>query len=275
MNNKTFKNKLKIQLTLSFIKGLKLLGFGRSIFKKILFNILKIIIGKEKIFFKYNGKSFCLYPLLNSTDSKMIVSSRIIDKEELKCLKTLKKSENSIFIDIGANIGYYSISAANFGFKKIYSFEPIPETIDKLKFNIELNGLEKIIEVIPNALGLKKEVKHIFEDRNNFGNSSFYQESKNTNLINIQVINLYDFVIEKKIKNIDAIKIDVEGYEDKALEGFIKKSKQDELPKLIIIEHSNASKWKIDLFNLFKSRDYKILVKTRGNTIFAKRNIKN
>ena len=40
MNNKTFKNNLKIQLTLFFIKGLKLLGFGRSIFKKILFNIL-------------------------------------------------------------------------------------------------------------------------------------------------------------------------------------------------------------------------------------------
>ena len=82
-------------------------------------------------------------------------------------------------------------------------------------------------------------------------------------------------MIEKKIKNIDAIKIDVEGYEDKALEDFIKKSKLDELPKLIIIEHSNTSKWKIDLFNLFQNRDYKILVKTRGNTILTKRNINN
>jgi len=142
MNNKTLSNNLKIQFTLLFIKGLKLLGFGRSVFKKILYKILKSIIGKEKVFFKYNGKLFCLYPLLNSTDSKMIVSSRVIDERELKYLKNLDKHQDSVFLDIGANIGYYSISASNFGFKKIYSFEPVPKTINKLKFNIELNNLE-------------------------------------------------------------------------------------------------------------------------------------
>lgn len=270
MNNKTFKNNLKIQLTLFFIKGLKLLGFGRSIFKKILFNILKITIGKEKIFFKYNGKSFCLYPLLNSTDSKMIVSSRTIDKEELNYLKTLKKNENSVFFDIGANIGYYSISASNFGFKKIYSFEPIPQTIDKLKFNIELNGLEKMIEVVPYALGSKKEFRNIYEDTNNFGNSSLIEVNNKSKLINVQTISLYDFILEKGIRNIDAIKIDVEGFEDQVLGNYINNSEQNELPKIIIIEHSNSSKWKIDLFNLFEMKNYKALLKTRGNTIFKK-----
>jgi FkbM family methyltransferase len=270
MNNKTFKNNLKIQLTLFFIKGLKLLGFGRSIFKKILFNILKIFIGKEKIFYKYNGKLFCLYPLLNSTDSKMIVSSRIIDKEELNYLKTLKKNENSVFIDIGANIGYYSISSSNFGFKKIYSFEPLPQTIEKLKFNIELNGLEKMIEVVPNALGLKKEFRDMYEDTNNFGNSSLIEGNDKSKLTNVQILNLYDFILEKGIKNIDAIKIDVEGFEDQALANFIDKSNQKELPKIIIIEHSNSYKWKIDLFNLFEMKNYKAILKTRGNTIFKK-----
>ena len=131
MNNKTLSNNLKIQFTLLFIKGLKLLGFGRSVFKKILYKILKSIIGKEKVFFKYNDKLFCLYPLLNSTDSKMIVSSRVIDERELRYLKNLDKHQDSVFLDIGANIGYYSISASNFGFKKIYSFEPVPKPINK------------------------------------------------------------------------------------------------------------------------------------------------
>ena len=75
----------------------------------------------------------------------------------------------------------------------------------------------------------------------------------------------------KKIKNIEAIKIDIEGYEDQALRDFISKSKEEELPKLIIIEHANSSKWEIDLFRLFQDRDYKILSKTRGNTIFKKK----
>ena len=274
MNNKALGNNFKIQFTLFFIKGLKLLGFGRSVFKKILYKILKKIIGKEKIFYKYNGKLFCLYPLLNSTDSKMIVSSRFIDEKELGYLKNLEKHESSVFLDIGANVGYYSISASNFGFKKIYSFEPVPKTIDKLKFNIELNNLEKLIEIVPNALGLKKELKAIYEDKDNFGNSSFFEVNKNNNIINIEVINLYEFIVEKKIKNIEAIKIDIEGYEDQALRDFISKSKEEELPKLIIIEHANSSKWEIDLFRLFQDRDYKILSKTRGNTIF-KKNIKD
>tara|TARA_B100000927_G_scaffold66552_1_gene52435 strand:- start:3028 stop:3864 length:837 start_codon:yes stop_codon:yes gene_type:complete len=275
MNNKTLSNNLKIQFTLLFIKGLKLLGFGRSVFKKILYKILKSIIGKEKVFFKYNGKLFCLYPLLNSTDSKMIVSSRVIDERELKYLKNLDKHQDSVFLDIGANIGYYSISASNFGFKKIYSFEPVPKTINKLKFNIELNNLEKIIEIVPNALGLKKELKVIYEDKDNFGNSSFFEGNKNNDIIEIEVINLYEFVVEKKIKNIDAIKIDVEGYEDQALIDFISKSKEKELPKMIIIEHANSSKWNIDLFSLFQDHDYQILSRTRGNTIFIKKNIKD
>ena len=275
MNNKALGNNLKIQFSLFFIKGLKLLGFGRSVFKKILYKILKSIIGEEKVFFKYNGKLFCLYPLLNSTDSKMIVSSRVIDGRELGYLKNMEKHENSVFLDIGANVGYYSISASNFGFKKIYSFEPVPKTINKLKYNIELNNIENIIEIVPNALGLKKELKVIYEDKDNFGNSSFFEGNKNNNIVSIEVINLYEFVIEKNIRNIEAIKIDVEGYEDQALKDFISKSKEEELPKLIIIEHANSSKWKIDLFSLFQDRDYKILSKTRGNTIFIKENIKD
>jgi len=275
MNNKALGNNLKIQFSLFFIKGLKLLGFGRSVFKKILYKILKSIIGEEKVFFKYNGKIFCLYPLLNSTDSKMIVSSRVIDGRELGYLKNMEKHENSVFLDIGANVGYYSISASNFGFKKIYSFEPVPKTINKLKFNIELNNLENIIEIVPNALGHKKELKVIYEDKDNFGNSSFFEGNKNNNIVSIEVINLYEFVIEKNIRNIEAIKIDVEGYEDQALKDFINKSKEEELPKLIIIEHANSSKWKIDLFSLFQDRDYKIISKTRGNTIFIKENIKD
>ena len=270
MNNKTLSNNLKIQITLILIKVLKIFGFGRSVFKKILFNILKMIIGGEKIFFKYNGKSFCLYPLLNSTDSKMIVSSRVIDKEELKNLKNLEKRKNSVFLDIGANIGYYSISASSFGFKKIYSFEPVPETINKLKFNIELNGLENLIEVIPKAIGLKKESKKIYEDKDNFGNSSFYEGIKNSKLIDIQVINLYEFVNEKKIKDIDAIKIDIEGYEDQALLDFITKTKKEDLPKLIIIEHSNSHLWKNDLFSILENKKYFRSHKLRGNSIYQK-----
>ena len=95
---------------------------------------------------------------------------------------------------------------------------------------------------MPNALGLKKELKVIYEDKDNFGNSSFFEGNKNNNIVSIEVINLYEFVIEKNIRNIEAIKIDVEGYEDQALKDFISKSKEEELPKLIIHRSIKSNK---------------------------------
>ena len=95
MNNKALGNNLKIQFSLFFIKGLKLLGFGRSVFKKILYKILKSIIGEES--FLNIMVTFCLYPLLNSTDSKMIVSSRVIDGRELGYLKNMESMKTLYF----------------------------------------------------------------------------------------------------------------------------------------------------------------------------------
>ena len=79
-------------------------------------------MGNEKVLFDYNGIKFILNPSDNSTDSKMIVSSRTLEKLELNYLKSMKKSKNAIFLDIGANIGYYSLMSAKLGFKKIYAF---------------------------------------------------------------------------------------------------------------------------------------------------------
>jgi FkbM family methyltransferase len=46
--------------------------------------------------------------------------------------------ENSVFYDLGANVGYFSLYAAMTG-KKVYSFEPFPPNFDGLRSNINEN----------------------------------------------------------------------------------------------------------------------------------------
>lgn len=262
------KNTTKIESILFTISFLKLIGFGNGSLKKILYKILKKFIGDNQIFYNYHGRKFLLNPLTNSTDSKIIISSRYLEKTELNYLKITVKNKNSIFLDIGANTGYYSIMAAGFGFKKIYAFEPIKETIDKLKQNISINKLSEKIEIIDKAIGDKNLQKTIYKDLDNIGNSSLIIKNRNFKENRIQMTTLVDFIKEKKIDKIHSIKIDVEGYEDRALIPFLNSLKFKNFPKLIILEHSNKKIWNSDLIGLLKSKGYKLVNSSRGNSIF-------
>ena len=50
---------------------------------------------------------------------------------------------NDLFIDIGANVGHYSLLAAGVCKANVIAFEPIPSTFFKLEENVKLNALSK------------------------------------------------------------------------------------------------------------------------------------
>jgi FkbM family methyltransferase len=123
-----------------------------------------------------------------------------------------KNSEN--IIDIGANIGWYSLNFNSLArVKTIHAFEPIPKTFNYLLKHIELNDAKKII---PNNLALSEsngEVEFLWHD-GELGASSMVNIRELDNIKNIKcnTMKLDDYVEQKKI-NVDFIKIDVEGSE--------------------------------------------------------------
>jgi FkbM family methyltransferase len=255
---------------ITLINFLNRFGFGRGKLKKFNNIILKFYLKKnnsDKIEYKYYGKNFILYPLDNATDNKMIISSKKYENEELKYLKNLKKNDKSVFLDIGANMGYYSIMSSNYGFKKIYAFEPAPKMINRIQKNIKINNLEKLIEIIPYAIGEEKKDVIFYEEPTNHGGSSLFQASQRTKEIKVQMLSLNEFISNNSIKNIDALKIDIEGYEDRALMPFFKNSPINLLPKLIIIEHSSLNEWKDDIIDWMINNNYLLVYKSRGNSV--------
>jgi FkbM family methyltransferase len=256
---------------LKFINFLNKIGFGRGKLKKFNNLILENYLKRnniEKIDYKYHKKNFILYPLDNSTDNKIITSSKKYDGKEIKYLNEISKNQNSIFLDIGANMGYYSIMASDFGFDKIYAFEPLPKMIKRMSENIKINNLEDLIEIIPFALGDSKKKVEIFEGAENIGGSSIINSNKSNDKIGVNMIQLNDFIFQKSIKNIDALKIDVEGYEDRVLMPFFLNSPVSLLPKLIIIEHSSLNQWKENVINWIVNNNYSLVYKSRGNSVF-------
>ena len=67
-----------------------------------------------------------------------------------------------IIIDVGANIGVYSIFAANANNTIVYAFEPMIDNFKLLSENIRLNQLEKRILPFNSAVGVKKEKRNLY-----------------------------------------------------------------------------------------------------------------
>lgn len=122
-----------------------------------------------------------------------------------------------LFLDIGANIGLYSIRAAKAGHaKRIVAFEPDPRNRDQFAANILMNGLSGRIEVEPMAVSNRSgPVRFTFFPETSTGQSRV-DESGGTDSVDAVRI---DDVVDLTDGTIFA-KIDIEGHEAPAVEGM-------------------------------------------------------
>lgn len=256
---------------INLINFINKIGFSRGKFKKINSKILDYYSKKTNVkSFQYNyyGKKFDLFPFENATDNKIIISSRKHESHELNFLENLNKKNNSVFLDIGANMGYYSIMSSGFGFNKIYAIEPLTNMHKRIKEHIDINNLNNLVYLVPYALGDKIKNITFFEEPSNYGGSSLMKSPKRTIATNVKMITLNKFVKDNSIDHIDAIKIDVEGYEDKVLMPFFLNSSTAVWPKLVIIEHSQRLEWVDDVIQWMLNNNYVLAFKGKGNSIF-------
>ena len=124
-------------------------------------------------------------------------------------------------MDVGANIGYYTLLAARLtGEKgKVFAFEPDPHNYGLLCKNIELNGYRNVIAV-RKAVFSKSGRMPLFLDKKNLGAHSLSAENvEKADSIMIDAISLDDYFKEINSK-IDIVKMDVQGSEMAVLDGM-------------------------------------------------------
>ena len=126
-----------------------------------------------------------------------------------------------IFIDVGANIGYMSLLAAQAvgPTGHVLALEPNPDTFRRLQRNIALSKAAQV-RCIQVAAGAGKGTATLFdESRGNSGGASI-RPSKATEGIEVEVVALDDCYADLGWPLPDLIKIDVEGAEYAALQGM-------------------------------------------------------
>jgi len=121
-------------------------------------------------------------------------------------------------LDIGANVGAISLMLAKLcgSGASIYSFEPGPPNLARLRSNLALNpALSSRVEVIPSGMGASPAELWWAEEPGNPGNALVSDHG--THRIPISTVD--DFIRDRNITRIDFIKIDVEGMELDVMRG--------------------------------------------------------
>lgn len=150
-------------------------------------------------------------------------------------------SPGDIFVDVGANIGLFSLLAAQkVGPNgRVLAFEPASDTTQQFKSNSALNNMDDRIQFFQYALSDSKGELTLYDsdvEQDDLGKRSFFQKGEATETVPVRVFDELVASGEVQIdRPIGVIKIDVEGAELMVLKGM-RESIVTHKPRLIVFE---------------------------------------
>jgi len=147
------------------------------------------------------------------------------EPEVFQALKALVKPGHLI-LDIGANVGVYSLLMARWVGEagRVIAFEPAPESAAALKQHLALNRLSDRVEVVESAIADRSGQTEFFAATYNGENSmnpAFGSRVVSARKVTVPVTTIDDFCAHHQIAP-DLIKIDIEGYEFHAVRGALR-----------------------------------------------------
>lgn len=149
-------------------------------------------------------------------------------------VRSVKKGDT--VVDVGANVGYYTLIAAKIvgDEGRVYAFEPDPESFALLEANVRLNGLTNVVleqKALSNEPGRLK----LFLGEKNRGDHRIYQprEGPKRDFVEVEAVTLDDY-FNGYDGDIDFIKIDTQGAEGVIFEGLTGIAKKNKGLRFVI-----------------------------------------
>jgi FkbM family methyltransferase len=207
----------------------------KSLYDYILFNI------KNRVFreLEYNWINNLKF-LARKGDAGIVgnIYFGLYEFEESIFLLHLIREEDT-FLDVGANLGHYSLLLSGIKNCKSISIEPVPKTFQQLLKQIKLNNLETFIEPI-NVGASNCDGELYFSTDKGTMDRIVREDYKNS--VRVPVLSLDSIVSNREPI---AIKIDVEGYEKHVLDGGSTILNKDKLKVLILELNRSGEKFGI------------------------------
>ena len=217
------------------------------------------------------GHVFHLNLVDNLSERRMWLTGKWPEPVSIARMTVLAAGKKALILDIGANCGAYTLPLAASGAEgsKVVAFEPNPKLANRLRKNIQLNGMERQVDVHEVAIGSEAYQGVLNLDEYSLGRSSLRSARSRTSL-SVPVRPLSDFIPES-LEKFDTflIKIDVEGCEDDALVPFLSQAPRQMLPDAVMLEVIHRNQWRVDLFRHLSDLGYSAhFAGEEGNALF-------
>lgn len=239
----------------------------------------KEIIIKTKLF---NGNSMII-ALPASIDILLTGGKSHIS--EIRLLRFLIKNlhANSVFIDVGAHYGYFSLIASDILKNgKVYSFEPASKSFGILEKN--MNGIANVA-ILNKAVSNKNDSVTFYEfdtlhsEYNStqvaqFENEDWFKAVK-AQAQKIDAVSLSSFCNEKSLTP-DIIKIDVEGFENEVIKGsenLLTSSKKKPVIVMEYLESKRSNAPHQEAFSLLSQWGYSSHIISNDGDLIAEKDI--
>jgi FkbM family methyltransferase len=199
------------------------------------------------------------YP--DSYSAAAVLYCGLYDRDEMNFLLRYLRPEDS-FLDIGANIGVYTLLAASkikSGF--IYSFEVLPKNYARLQENLKLNQFDRVKTYEVAIADFTGEISLNLAEGDSM---PFITSNANDKTIKVPTDTLDNLLKDRPLDNLTLAKMDIEGAEILAFQGAKKMLLEQQRPYVWILEINNAvnnfGHQKQDVANLLKDYGYGLYV---------------
>jgi FkbM family methyltransferase len=218
---------------------------------------------------KYQGASFRFYHQTSATERGALFNPDY-NLEELDFLRA-HTPLGGVFIDVGANVGTYSmVLARHVGASgKVIAIEPHPVIHARLAFNRAASDVSQVT-LVAAAAGASDGELMIESDGSNLGASHIVTNQSAACAIPVPSFRLHRILDDAGLDYVHALKIDIEGFEDRVMTTFFRQAPESLWPHAIVIEHLSRSEWQDDCMADMSARGYVTIGRTRSNTLLLR-----
>lgn len=174
-------------------------------------NVVLTYLRDESPLFVNTGDLGCPSPIINGG---------VWEPENLDVLFSFVR-DDTVFLDIGANVGYFSVAIGNRVGKggKVLAFEPHPVLVNLLERSIQLNSLERTVSLTQCALSDTEGTLDLYYPADHLGKGSHSRNADDPGVLMQVPCHTLDTLLPAELV-VDLVKIDVEGHELHVLRGM-------------------------------------------------------
>ena len=241
---------------------------GRRVFGRLLWVERRLLCGKRRFCNVTRcGLRWRVSKFGNVSESRILRRPDSFEKEEIDFILRMV-IDDFVFVDVGANCGFWCLRVAKklAGRGTVIAIEPQEVMLKRLCYNAKINGIE-LDGVHGCAVGARAGRALLEIDDQNLGRTRVTESGSR----DVEMKTLLEIVRCHGLRRIDAIKVDVEGYEDQVLGPFLDEVPESLLPGIIVAECSWSESWDCDWMSGARRRGYREVVRTRNHNAILMR----